>query len=119
MSNFKSIAVIAIFVALFLCILLVIPSLFAEEDVNFEISGYSPVSVNPPPENVSEPEEISKPEELDSYTLAVDAIMNNLQNFKVFFASSFDREAIEKINETCGPNAVEALATGLENGEVL
>ena len=118
MSNFKSIAVIAIFVALFLCILLVIPSLFAEEDVNFEISGYSPVSVNPPPENVSEPEEISKPEELDSYTLAVDAIMNNLQNFKVFFASSFDRETIEKINETCGPNAVETLATGLENGEV-
>lgn len=118
MSNFKIIAVIAIFVALFVCMLLVIPSLFSEEDVSFEASGYSPVSVNPPPENVSEPEEISKPDELDSYTLAVETILENISKLKVFFASSFDRETIEEINKMCGSDAVEALATSLENGEV-
>ena len=118
MSNFKIIAVIAAFVALFVCMALVIPSLFVEEEISDDISGYSPVSVNPPPENVSEPESVSKPAELDSYSLAVEAILNNLSNLKVFFASSFDRDAVKKLNDMCGSDAVEDLASKLESGTV-
>lgn len=116
MSNFKIISIIASVVAVFLCCVLLIPS-FISEEVD-ETSGYSPLSVNPPPENVSEPEEITKPSELDSYSFAVDAIMDNLSNLDVFFAASFGRETIDKIKNLCGNKAVEALASALENGKV-
>ena len=78
MSNLKTIAAIALLLALFACMVLVIPSIFVEED-NEETSGYSPISVNPPPENVSEPEQVSSPEELDSLSLTIDAIVNNIE----------------------------------------
>ena len=116
MNNFKVISIITLIVAVFLCSVLVIPS-FIGDDYD-ETSAYSPISVNPPPENVSEPEEITKPSELDSYTFTVDAIMENISNLDVFFAPSFDRDTIEKINELCGKEAVEALADSLENGKV-
>ena len=116
MNNFKVISIITLIVAVFLCSVLVIPS-FVGDDYD-ETSAYSPISVNPPPENVSEPEEVTKPSELDSYTFTVDAIMDNISNLDVFFAPSFDRDTIEKINKLCGKEAVEALADSLENGNV-
>ncbi|MBQ5837200.1 MAG: CapA family protein [Clostridia bacterium] len=117
MSNLKTIAAIALLLALFACMVLVIPSLFVEED-NEETSGYSPISVNPPPENVSEPEQVSSPEELDSLSLTIDAIVNNIENLDVFFASEFTREEAEKMNDICGRAAVEAFAASLERGKV-
>lgn len=116
MNNLKIISIIALSVALFLCLALIVPSLFLV-DVD-ESSAYSPLSVNPPPENVSEPEENSKPAELDSFEFTVDAILKNINNLDVFFASSFNREAIDKLESICGREAVEALASLLENGKV-
>ncbi len=116
MRNFKTVLIIALCVSVFACLALVIPSLFTEDVV--EISGYSPVSVNPPPENVSDPEEISKPNELDSYDFAVKAILANIDNLDVSYSALFDRTSVDKLNELCGREAVEALASSLENGKV-
>ena len=119
MRNFKTIGLIAVSVAVFVCIALVIPSLFAEEAVfDEETVGYSPISVNPPPENVSEPEEIGKPDTLDSMVITVDAIMDNIYNLDVFFASDFERGTAEKICELSGRDALESLASSLERGKV-
>ena len=116
MNNYKIISIIAIVVALFVCIALVLPSFFFEEGE--DISAYSPISVNPPPENVSEPEDITKPEDINSYDLAVEAILGNIENLDLFFSSEINEEAINKISELCGSEAVEALAFALEAGAV-
>ena len=115
MKNLKLILIIVLCVSVFMCLALVLPSLFFEE---VEVSGYSPVSVNPPPENVSELPEIDKPDELDSLSFAIKAILENTDNLELAYASSFDRTAVDKLLELCGSNAVESLATALENGKV-
>lgn len=116
MKNLKIISIIAVLVLAFACGAVLLPSVFSSEDD--VVSLYSPISVNPPPENVSEPDEISKPENLNSYDLAVDDILSNLENLDLSFSSRVDRGFIERINEICGSEAVERLATALENGKI-
>lgn len=81
-------------------------------------SIYSPVSVNPLPENLSEPESVSKPENIDSISLASESILNNIAHLETSFASRVDSHFITAITERFGEETVEKLAKALENGTV-
>lgn len=116
MKNLRNISIIAIIAAVFIVCALLLPSLFPRD--SDEISAYSPLSVNPPPENVSEPIENSKPENLDSYKLAVEAILNNAANLETSFSTRLDADFIELINNAFGSEAVERLANSLASGKV-
>lgn len=117
MKNTKIIAIIALVASVFVVALLVLPSLLNQSGKD-ESSYYSPISVNPPPENLSEPAENSKPANIDSYGLAVLDILNNLKNLETSFAVRVDEEYIAKINDALGSDAVEKLANALVEGKV-
>ncbi len=83
-----------------------------------ETSGYSPVSVNPAPDNPSEPTEISRPEQLDSLKLAKQYVLDNISSLKTSFASKVDDDFLSSVAEVFGSETVEALANALEKGTV-
>ena len=83
-----------------------------------DVEGYSPVPVSPPPINVSEPDENEKPVNLDSYILAKKAVISNLSNLKIGFASQVDEEFLDKVSQKFGADSVERLASALELGHV-
>ncbi len=114
MKRIKIFGIVALCLALLLCLVFALP-LFGNDEDN---SAYSPVAVNPPPESVSDPIANSKPENLDSYKLAVEEILNNLSNLKTSFADKVDKNYIDRISEKFGSDSVEKLANALSNGEV-
>ncbi|MBO5785814.1 MAG: CapA family protein [Clostridia bacterium] len=83
-----------------------------------ETSAYSPISVAPAPENMSDPEENSQPANLDSFALAMQSILDNGVSLKTSFSSRIDKSFMEKIAEKFGSDTVEQLATALESGVV-
>ena len=91
--------------------------LITQLDTN-DVEPYSPTPVGPPPEDVSEPVENKKPENLDSLVLAKKAIIENLSNLEVGFASQVNEEFLDKMSQKFGYEAVENLATALESGVV-
>jgi poly-gamma-glutamate synthesis protein (capsule biosynthesis protein) len=116
MKKFKVIAITAIVAALFVCATVLLLTSLNNEGT--ETSVYSPVSVNPPSEDITLPEENSKPENLDQYALAVEDILANLNNLKTSFASEVDREYIEDLTKLCGREAIIKLGACLAEGEV-
>lgn len=115
MKKIKIIAFIAFFAALAICAVVAFTPLFSNNDGT---SGYSPVSVNPPPEAVSDPVGNTKPDNLDSYKLAVAEIKANVSNLNVGFAEQVDDAFIDRICDKFGSDAVEKLANALAEGEV-
>ncbi len=83
-----------------------------------DTSGYSPVSVTPPPENVSEPETVSKPANLDSLALAKQSIIDNVALLETSFATRVNSEFLASVCERFGADTVEKLANALEKGKV-
>ena len=114
MKKVKILTIVLLCLILLLCVCLVFSPLFDGNDV----SGYSPIGMNPPPESVSDPIGHSKPENLDSYKLAVEEILNNIDNLETSFASKIDSEYIDRVAEKFGSESVEKLANALSNGKV-
>ncbi len=108
----KTIIIIVAISLVFLLCAIALPSLFNGD----ENSGTS--SPASPPSNVSEPEENSKPENIDSYTMAVQTILNNTEKIKTAFSEKVNEEYIEQINQTLGSEAVEGFADALLAGEL-
>ncbi|MBQ8896598.1 MAG: CapA family protein [Clostridia bacterium] len=115
MKNSKVIALIAIGVAFLTVCLICIPQIFGND---YEVSVYSPVSVTPPPENVSAPDEVSKPQNLNSLSLAIEYIIENKASLETSFNSRIDKDFLSLMAEKIGDEAVESLANALENGKV-
>ena len=111
MNTKKLLIILALITALCITAIIIIPDYSGND---FDEGAYSPVSVNPPPEDLSQTEEISKPESLDSYKLAVDVILNNVSNIETAFASKVNAEYIEKIKNNLGSDYVEKLANTVE-----
>lgn len=105
------------FLIVFLCIVLTATVLISCGG-NDENTGYSPTPVNPPPSDVSDPSENEKPNNLDSYKLAVQEIIDNVDNLKTSFAKDVNKGFIDKIAEKFGTDAVEKLANALADGDV-
>lgn len=113
-KKIKIFTIVFLCIALLLCTLLAFSPLFDGNDV----SGYSPVGMNPPPESVSDPIANSKPENLDSYKLAVEEILENIDHLETSFAKNVNNEYIDQIAEKFGSDAVEKLANALADGKV-
>ena len=111
MNTKKLLIILALITALCITAIIIIPDYSGND---FDEGAYSPVSVNPPPEDLSQTEEISKPENLDSYKLAVDVILNNVSNIETAFASKVNAEYIEKIKNNLRSDYVEKLANTVE-----
>lgn len=111
MNRIKLFTILAVITALCVTAIIIIPDYSGND---FDEGAYSPVSVNPPSDDLSESEEISKPENLDSYKLAVDVILDNISNLETSFAGKVDSEYIEKIRTNLGSDYVEMLANILE-----
>ncbi len=116
MKSYNILAVAVSVIAIITCVAVLMIAFIGNG--NDDVSVYNPVSANPPPEAVSEPFGNSKPENLDSFSLAAESILNNIDSFEVSFAEDLNYESILKMKEKFGANTVEAIAKALENGKI-